>query len=176
MFKWTCLAVAALVAALLVWMINDLRLELRRSTETLNVQLPQLLDKTRKSAETLAELSGDIRQVRDLLGAGGPRDKTLVAYADSLLDRIQAGGGRIGLEKKVFGAGLKETQPAEEWVRDARKEALVLTMTAASREEVLRRLCKNKFGSNWFIQIGDAEPVTLLSWLEPQNAEPKSAP
>jgi hypothetical protein len=166
MFKWTCLAVAALVATVLVWMVNDLRLELRRSTDTLNAQLPQLLEKTRKSAETLAELSGDIRQMRDLLGAGSPRDKSLVAYADELLDRVQASGGRIGLEKKLFGSGLKGTHPADEWVRDARKEAAILTMTASSRQEVLTRLCKNKFGSDWFIQVGDAEPVTLLNWLE----------
>ena len=166
MFRWSCLGVAGLFAALLLWMVNDLRLELRRSTDTLNAQLPQLLEKTRKSAETLAELSSDIRQMRDLLGAGGPRDKSLVAYADELLDRVQASGGRIGLERKLFGSGLKGTQPAEEWVRDARKEAALLTMTASSRQEVLTRLCKNKFGSDWFIQIGDAEPVTLLNWLE----------
>lgn len=176
MFKWSCLAIAALFGGVLVWMVNDLRLELRRSTEALNAQLPQLLDKTRRSAETLAELSGDIRQMRDLLGAGSPRDKSLVAYADELLDRVQASGGRVGLEKKLFGDGLKGTQPAEEWVRDARKEAALLTMTAASREEILRRLCKNKFGSDWFIQIGDREPVTLESWLETSSAQPKTRP
>ena len=61
--------------------------------------------------------------------------------------------GGFRLEKKVMGSGLKEVMSAQEWVADARKEALWLTFRAKSRSEFLERLCENKFGSSWFIRF-----------------------
>jgi hypothetical protein len=192
MFKWVCLAVAVVFLALLIWLINDLRLELRRSsamvqtagqtinehlpaivdktrrtTDTLAEQLPEIVDKARTSTETLAELAEDIRQLKELAGLSTQaRDKNLVAYANSVLDSIEASGGMIGL-KKAFGAkGLKNPVPAREWVVGARKEAILLTILSNSKAEFGTRLTRNKFHSPWYIQIGEQEPLTLLDWLK----------
>ena len=196
MFKWTCLAVAVVFLAVLGWLVNDFRLEIRRSgqmvqaagqtinehlpaivdktkrtTDTLAEQLPEIVEKTRATTETLAELAEDIRQLKELAGVSAvARDKNLVAYATSVLDRIESSGGTIGL-KKAFGTkGLKNPVPAREWVVGARKEAVVLTILANSKSEFATRLTRNKFHSPWYIQIGDNEPMSLLDWLG--NARP----
>lgn len=167
-FKWASLVLALITIAALGWVVNDLRVEVKEISDTVNAHLAEIMVNTRETTETLAILAEDIRQLRDLAGAtaGTPRDRTLVAYADSLLDLIESTDAQIGLEKKVFGEGLKDTVPAREWAVDARKEALWLTFRVASREEFLERLCKNKFGSDWFIQIGDEEPLALIDWLQ----------
>ena len=168
MFKWICLALAIIVVAGFGWVINDLRVELKYSSKTVNDHLPEILANIKKSTDTLAMLSEDIKQLRDLagvVGEGTPRDRTLVAYADSILDLIETTDAQIGLEKKVMGSGLKSVMSAQEWVADARKEALWLTFRAKSRSELLQRLCENKFGSSWFIRFEGKEPVPLRDWL-----------
>jgi len=173
MFKWTCLTVAVLFLSLLGWMANDTRQEVRRSTQSVqasgdivNEHLPIIVEKTRITTETLAELSADLRQLKELAGvAGTARDQNLVAYADSALDQIEKSGGSIGLKKTLGGNGLKNTLPAKEWVVGARKEALLLTVLVKSKEELASRLMKNKFGSSWHIQFGDKDAVPLFNWL-----------
>jgi hypothetical protein len=181
MFKWVCLGVAVFFLAELSWMINDLRLQARHSGEvvkemggTINQHLPEIVEKTRTTAETLAELSEDLRQLKELAGvAHTVRDKNLVAYATSLLDAVEASGGQIGLKKTFGGSGLKNLVPAKEWVVSARKEALVLTILVRSKTELMTRLAKNKFGSHWYIQIGDREPMTLMDWLKANHPATK---
>jgi hypothetical protein len=191
MFKWVALALGALFLAVLAWMVNDARLEIRRSvqlledtTRTVNEHLPAILDKTRKTsdlaaehlpeimakarktADTLAELAEDIRQLKELAGATSTvRDQNLVAYADGVLKAVESSGGTIGLKKTLGGRGLKNPLPAREWASGARKEALFLTVVARSKKELVTRLGKNFLGAHWYIQVGDAEPVTLLDWL-----------
>jgi hypothetical protein len=192
MFKWACLGVAVVFLAVLTWLLNDLRQEIhqsaaivqtagqtinehlpaivdktRKTTDTLAEQLPEIVEKTRTSTETLAELAEDIRQLKELAGVSTQaRDKSLVAYANSVLDSIEASGGTIGL-KKAFGAkGLKNPVPAREWVVGARKEAVLLTILANSKVEFATRLTRNKFHSAWYIQMGEQEPVPLLDWLK----------
>jgi len=172
MFKWVCLGVAIVFLAALTWMINDLRLEVRRSAQTVqsvgqtvNEHLPEIVEKTRTTAETLAELAEDIRQLKELAGMSHtPRDQNLVAYANGVLNAIESSGGTIGLRKS--GGGLRNPLPAKEWAVGARKEALFLTVVAKSKKELLTRLAKNKFGSSWHIQVGDKEPMPLLEWLQ----------
>lgn len=192
MFKWLCLLTAIAFLAGLTWMINDVRLEIHRSSEllrttgtTVNEKLPtivekvqksadsisesapEIVEKIRKSSETLAELAEDIRQLKELMGvANTARDKSLVAYADSILDLIESSGGSVGLKKSFGGSGLKATLPAREWVVGARKEALFLTVVAKSKLELATRLSENKFGSSWYVQFRDKEPVSLLDWLK----------
>src|SRR5262245_59165225 len=151
MFKWCCLAVAIVFLAVVVWILNDVRLEVRRSSEivrssgqTVNEHLPAMVDKTKKATdtvaehlpemvekartttETLADLAADIRQLKQLAGiSSATRDKNLVAYADSVLDLLEASGGVIGLKKQLGGKGLKNTVPAAEWAAATRKEAVV---------------------------------------------------
>ena len=159
-------ALAACVAAALLWMLNDLRVQARRSTETINAKLPEILDKTRRSADTLAVLSEDIKKLRALAGATNDvRDPALVDYATAVLDKIESTDAVIGLMPKLIGSELKETQPAREWVVDARKEAVLLVFRAHSRDELLDRLCKNKFGSDWYLQPRGGQPVTLIEWV-----------
>ncbi len=175
MFKWVCLILAVLAVLGLGWVINDLRIELKQTSQTVNEHLGEILLNVKKSTETLAILSEDIKQLRDLAGvaSGTPRDRTLVAYADSILDFIESTDAQIGLEKKIIGSGLKSLMPAQEWVVDARKEALWLTFRAKSRNELLERLCKNKFGSSWFIEFEAKEPLPLLDWLKENHPETK---
>jgi hypothetical protein len=170
MLSWVSQGLGIVALALVVVLLFDLRGEFKRTGATVNQHLPEILAKTRTSTETLATLSEDIRQLRDLAGATGPRDATLAKYADDLLDRIErAEDARIGVEA-LIGKGLKDPQPARQWTAEARKEALYLTFRVAGREELLDRLTKNKFGSDWLIQQGDAPPVTLRQWLDAQPA------
>jgi hypothetical protein len=217
MFKWICLGVAVVFLSLVVWMINDIRLEVHRSTavvrttgESVNENLPAILEKSRqttnalsnnlpevvekvrkstdtisknlptmveridKTTEVLAELAEDIRQLKELAGVTTKeRDKSLVAYGISVLKKIETSGGIIGLKKKTFGSGLKNTKPAAEWAVGARKEALFLALLVKSKKEMLTRLAKNKFGSNWYIQFPDKDPVPLLDWLRENHPESK---
>ncbi len=199
MFKWVCLAVAVLFLTVLTWMVNDVRLEVRRSvqtirttSETLNEQLPVLVEKGRKTAdvidenlpaimdktqttmETFAELAEDIRQLKELAGLSTvARDKSLVAYADSVLRALEASGAGIGLKKTFGGSGLKNVVPAKEWVVGARKEAVVLTLLARSKKDLATRLSRNKFGSPWYVQTDDKPPVTMLDWLKANHAPSK---
>jgi hypothetical protein len=192
MFKWSCLVVVIVFLSAVGWMINDVRLEIRRSTElfrttgqTVNEQLPAVVEKVQTSADvisarlpeiveriskstaTLSELAEDIHQLKELAGvSNSARDKSLVAYADSVLDTIESANGTIGLKKTFGGSGLKNALPIKEWVVAARKEALYLTVVAKSKKELVTRLTENKFGSPWHIQPDGKESLTLSDWLQ----------
>jgi hypothetical protein len=198
MFKWTCLAVAVVFLALFAWLLNDVRVlirdssqivhttgqtvnqhlptivdKTRKTTDTLADHLPEIVEKTRTSTETLAGLAEDIRQLKELAGVSNTaRDKSLVAYADSVLDAIDSSGGTIGVTK-TFGKGLKSTLPAKEWVVAARKEALFLTAVTTSKKELMTRLSVTKFGFAWYIQFGEQEPVPLADWLKARHPATK---
>jgi hypothetical protein len=145
------------------------RLQLRHTSATINEKLPSILEKTERSAAALAELSEDVGQLRDLAGATGPRDATLAAYADSILDRIEASDLLIGTRSKLSGK-LDDPQAAKEWTAAARKEALWLTFRAKSKVELLKRLTETKFGSEWHVQRsgGDVNVTPLREWIEAQ--------
>ena len=163
--SWLYHALAIVAFVILIFLLNDLRREFHRTGETVNRHLPEILEKTRTSTETLARLSEDIRQLRDLAGATDARDTTLAKYADQLLDAIEAmPDARIGVEA-IIGSALKDARPAKEWTADARKEAVYLAFAASSRQELLERLTKNKFGRDWLIQEGDAPSMKLIDWL-----------
>jgi hypothetical protein len=196
MFKWLCLGVAVVFLSAVVWILDDMRREVRSSTqllsqtgetvnehlpviversrqttETVNENLPTIVEKTRVTTETLAELAADIRQLKELVGVtGGARETNLVAYANGVLRAIEESGGTIGLRKTLGGKGLKSTLPAREWAAGARKEALYLAVVSRSKAELVTRLCRNLFGSDWYIQVGKGEPVKLLDWLRANHA------
>ncbi len=194
MFRWACLGVTVVFLSVTGWMLNDMRLELRRSGQllrttgqTVNEHLPIIMERTRKATDNLAEnlpeiakrvrttmatvseLTDDVRQLRELLGLprGTSRDNTLAAYATGMLDTLERSGGVIGL-KKALAKGMKNPVPAKEWVVGARREAMLLVLLgrAKSKQEMLSRLSKNWLGSNWYIQIDDRDPVTVLDWLK----------
>ena len=216
MFRWVCLGVAVAFLASVLWMLNDIRVQVRLSgerirtaggsleenlpaivektrqtTETLSQNLPQviarvdkmtltlsenlpdLVDRAGKASEVVAELAEDIRQLKELAGVtSSVRDKSLVAYANSLLAAVESSGGTIGV-KKTLSKGLKNTRPAAEWVVGARKEALILTILVKSKKEMLTRLGKTKLGANWMIEFPDQEPMSLIDWLQRNHPESK---
>jgi hypothetical protein len=70
-FRWACLGVAVAFLAALLWMVNDMRVQVRRGSETVqragpalaklesasatvNDKLPAIVDRTQKTSETVA--------------------------------------------------------------------------------------------------------------------------
>lgn len=184
MFKWTCLSVAVVFGLLLVWMVNDMRLEIRKSVQTVNndlpeivaksrevtqivhVNLPELVERTKKTTETLATLSEDVQQLRKLAGwTTGPRDETLTSYAIDLLQFIEDSKGQIGA-KKLVGKGLDDPRPAREWARGAHREAMFdVLVRVRSKAELLERLGKTKLGRDWYMRI-DGKETPLIEWIK----------
>jgi ABC-type transporter Mla subunit MlaD len=208
MYKWLWLGVAVVSLGAALWMLNDIRLQVRQSSatiqdagltlqslkttsKTVNEKLPRIVERTNKTSdvvatqlprvveridsttETLAELSADVRQLKQLAGlTGKARDEGLTAYANSLLDKIAASGGAIG-NKKVVGSGLKNKRPAAEWVVGARREALFQLLLAKSKKEMLDRLAKTALGGHWYIELPGKEPMTLTDWAKENHPESK---
>lgn len=212
LFRWLCLGVAVAFLAGATWMLNDIRLQVRRSaevvkrsadnvnehlpavveksrvtSEVLSKNLPEVVERARKSSEIIAEhlpeivervdttteviadLAEDIKQLKELAGLGGTkRDENLVAYANGALKVIAASGGTIGA-KKVIGKGLKNTQPAEEWVAGKRKWAALTLLRVKSKKEVLAWLTKGAY-----IEFAGKEAVPLLDWLKEHHPETKA--
>jgi hypothetical protein len=173
-FKWSCLALAAGVCGALLYLLNDMRGELKRTNDTVNAHLPQILANANTATATLAAVSKDVNAFRDLAGlVDMPNDRSLVVYADSILDFLEAQPeGKVGLTK-VVGSGLKDVMTAAEWARDSRKEALWLTFRASTKKELLEKLAKNKFGSDWYFTAPGIEPIKLLDFLRNNHAESK---
>jgi hypothetical protein len=204
--------VAVVFLVIAGWMLNDIRLHVRRSaeivkqaggninehlpaivekskltTEVVSKNLPEVVDKVRKTTDTVAEslpdiveradrtsevvaeLADDIRQLKELAGIGSTkRDENLVAYSNSVFKAIAASGGTIG-EKKLVGKGLKNTQPAAEWVAGKRKWALYWMLRVKSKKEMLMRITRNTY-----IELPGKEPVPLLDWLQQNHPETKA--
>ncbi len=166
-FKWSCFGLAAIVCAVLLYLLDDTRKEIRRTNEAVNAHLPQILANVNVATATLADVSKDINAFRDLAGltGGGVQDRSLVVYADGILDFLeQQPQGQIGLSK-IVGKGLKDVITSAEWARDSRKEALWLTFRASTKKELLERLGKNKFGSDWYFTAPGIEPMPLIEFL-----------
>jgi hypothetical protein len=219
MFKWICLAVAVVFLSAALWMLNDIRLHVRRTaaviddagetinadlpvivsrtkttseavsknlpevvdrvragTESVSKSLPRVIDRVEKTSEVMAELAEDVRQLKELAGLSKtPRDKSVVAYAESVLQKIAASGGGIGT-KKTVGRGLKTTRPAAEWVEAERREAALMAVLGRTKKEMLRAIVKTKWGTDWYIQVPDQQPVKLLDWLRENHDETKALP
>lgn len=170
-FRWSCFALAAVAVAVLLWMVNDMRLEVKRTNAVVDKHLPAVLANVKTATETLANLSKDIESVRDLGGlTGSGGDRPLVQYADSVLDFLAAQPGKIG-RTKVIGQGLKDLVPASEWVAGARKEALYLSFRADSKDELLDRLGKTKFGEHWMYVPPSGDPVSVIELVKKQHPE-----
>ena len=170
MLRWACLALAAVATAALLWMVNDVRTQLKRSTQTVNENLPLIFAKTQRTTETLVALSEDLKQIRNLAGATDVvRDKRMAAFADGLLDAIRDSGGEIGLKPKLVGKDLKDVQPVGDWVNGARKEALWLLVRSKSKTDLLNKLCTNIYGSDWYIRFEGKEAVRLADWIATQG-------
>jgi hypothetical protein len=173
LFKWIALVVAAALGGVMLWMLNDMRVEVKRTNEVVGQRLPQILDNVEKGTATLARVSADIDAVRDLAGLTDVvGDRSLAVYADSVLDFLEKQTGQIGLEK-TFGSGMKDLIPVADWARAARKEGLWLTVRASTRAELLDRLAKNKFGSDWWFVPATGAPIKVIELLRTQHPPSK---
>lgn len=173
-FKWSCFGLAAAVCAVLLYLLNDVRGELQRTNAIVTAHLPQILANANTATTTLAAVSKDVNAFRDLAGlVDTPQDRSLVVYADSLLDFLEAQQtGQIGLTK-IVGTGLKDVISAPAWARDSRKEALWQTFRASTKTELLERLAKNKFGSDWYFTAPGIAPMKLADFLRNNHPESK---
>jgi hypothetical protein len=170
LFKWIALGIAAIGGAVVIWMVNDVRTELKRTNAIVTEQLPAILENAKQVGDTMARLAKDIDALRNLAGVGAARDKSLAVYADSIMDFLDKQPGQIGLEK-VIGKELKELVPVSEWVAAARKEALWLTFRANTKADLLDRLGKTKFGSPWMYAPPGGPPTTLIDLLKTKHSE-----
>lgn len=175
MFRWSCFGLAAIVLGILLWMLNDVRVEVKRTSVTVNEHLPHVLANLKTSTDAVAKLAEDFKNLRNLAGVGAAgasaRDGSLVAYADSMLDYLETQkGAKIGLDK-IVGSGLKDLEPIDDWLRGARKEALLLTFLVKSKKDVLDRLGKNKFGSKFYIAPASGEPMPLIDFVRKNHPD-----
>jgi hypothetical protein len=146
-------------------MLNDIRVTAKSS-------LLEIVEKSKVTATTLAEVSKDVKELRTLAGITGNRDKSFVVYANSLLEFIQTAGkgGRIGI-----GLKMKDALPVEEWVAGARKEAIVLVFVEKKKAAILKRLCQTALiHSEYYIQLPAETPQKLEDWLKANHPESKS--
>ena len=176
MFKWTCFISAMIVCGVLLWMVNDLRVQVRHSVDTVNRDLPQILDKTRDSTETIATLSRDINQLRELVvGTTVARDDNMIAYETEVLQLIESSNGKIGL-KKTLGTGLADPVPAKDWVTRERKAALWNLARSRSKADLLDRIGHSAVLNRvWYIDLGEKNVQPLIDWVKanhPGSQEP----
>jgi hypothetical protein len=122
--------------------------------------LPEIMDKTRKNAESLNQVAEDVQLLRAIAGADRPGDETLPGYVKSVLDYIEENGGRVGLFKNPLSKGLRDGQPAREWVKGRRQFALGLAVAPLTRNEFLNAFC-----GLWLIEDEKGEAVLLKKWL-----------
>jgi len=81
MFKWCCLAVAAVALVAFGWMINDTRLEIRRVSERVNQHLPQILEKAEQATRTANE------HLPPILEKTQQATKTVTEHLPTILER-----------------------------------------------------------------------------------------
>ena len=167
MFKWSCLGFAAIVCGALLWMINDLRTQVRQSVNTVNRDLPIILEKTRDSTETISTLSQDVKQLRELVvGDGSAREGNTVAYATEVLRLLENSGGKIGV-KKVVGTGLADPIPAREWVTRERTSSLWDLARSRSKADLLERIGHSAVLNRvWYIDTGEKDLIALADWVK----------
>ena len=153
-------------------MINDLRLHVRQSVDIVNRDLPQILEKSRYSSETLATLSSDLNQLRGLMvGDSVSREKNMIAYESEILKLIENSNGQIGV-KKTLGTGLADPIPAREWVTRERKGALWDQTRSRSKAELLNRIGRSAILNRvWYIDTGDKKLIPLIDWVKANHPE-----
>jgi hypothetical protein len=177
-FRWTCLLVVAAFLGGVLWMANDLRVEIKSTTEnvnqattTVNTRLPEIINKAEVGVDTFADLSADVDRLKQVIGLG--LEKTNARYSDHVklakkaFELIAQSGGTLSRDKDVgFG---KQSYPAEEWVIAQRSEIPVLAIIATSDEEFLYRMTRSTLlDKPWSIKLPNQSSVLLLDWLKEQ--------
>jgi len=197
MFKWTCLAVATAGLVAFLWMVNDMRLEVNRvgkmvekhlppilenaqdASVSVKERLPVILEETEKSVTTLAELTEDVRQFKELFGdmQDAKQNPKLAKHATSVLNLIDSQQeAAIGLEPTEEGGDVKSPVPAQQWVKSARRDARFLNLITRSPGELMERLTTSKSGAPLYIQLANEAPKKLLDWVMKHQPPAKDPP
>jgi hypothetical protein len=196
MFKWVALGIGCAFLGFLTWMVNDMRLQVHRTTDVVTETVSELRDDVRNVRQTLANIKQSVVNIKQTVSnikqtvsnikqtvsnikqtvAKIPlvrADEDLAAYASSVLSAIEQSGAQIGV-RAALGKGLKKPVPAKEWVVGARREAALLTRVSRSKMDVLAKLATNLFGSPWLMEFEGGERVPMLDWLK-KNHPPTKA-
>jgi hypothetical protein len=120
-FRWTCLGLAASFLAGVAWMLNDIRLQVRRSADlihesggTIQEHLPPIVEKTRQTTEVVSKnlplVVERVKQSTEIVGETLPEvidrvDRTTEVVAE-LADDIQQLKELAGLVSKKRDANL----------------------------------------------------------------------
>ncbi|MCP3980215.1 MAG: DUF948 domain-containing protein [bacterium] len=185
MFKWVCYVTSVVFGVAIVFLLASLSLRanqaLQQSNEaltTVNEELPEIVGETKQIAHTLGMLAEDVNGLKELAGVQ-PRDRSLVAYANAILDLVEretAGSAAFIGVPKTLGSGLKDVEPVAEFLVGARREATVLVFRAKSPQEVLHRLSHNWSGKPLMLREEPAGAVTLEEWIRGRHSASAKLP
>jgi hypothetical protein len=144
----------------------------RNATDALGEDIPAIVTRTRDVSETVSELAADLRKMKTALAhVKAERDPELVAYADSLLDFVGRTEAQVGARPLIgLGSGLQNPVPAKAWAASARNEATLATIIHRSKLAVLTAMTSNALGQPWFMQFGNKR-VLMLDWLKQNHPE-----
>ena len=167
MFKHICLLTAALFGVVIVYIVNDVRVDVKS-------KLAEIRDKTQTVADESKQAAESLRELRELLSGPNKSAKHgFMAYANEVLSMIEAQkDAKIGVGDK-----MRDALDAPVWTVNARKEAVLLAMWENTKEKMLHRLCRTAMlRSEFYMQQGGAQPRLLEAWIRENHAESGSLP
>ncbi len=193
MFKWACLGVATAFLGFVAWALNDMRVQVKRTLEPVQRDLPPILAETRKTTTAVSEeapgivqdarsatdalggLAGDVKRLRQALAkVKADRDPELVAYAASVIGAVAASGGTVSTKApSALASGLENPIPAKAWAATAQTNSHLDMLLSNSKLELLTRLTSNRIGSPFMIQVGRGRRVPMLDWLRQNHEDTK---
>lgn len=192
MFKWACLAAACIFAAIMIYLIVDLKQDVTRSIgsaetalvnanealSTVNGKLPTIVEEVKRGTETLSQVAEDIKLMKSVVGIekNDRGLRGLATYADEIqqvLVEFTDGKNAMILIEEVFGSDLKPVETAEEFLVGLNKEMVIILAVSKSKQEVLWRATRSGIPRRapYYVQIGDTDPL-LVSDVIRQNHEP----
>jgi hypothetical protein len=152
--------------------------------KTVNTDLPPLVKRSETALaqaelamDSLAELSSNFSQFRDLMGVvhAGSQNKPLFSYGTSILNFIgEQPKAVIGTKTPGPKPSLRHAVPAKEWASAAQKDAYFLSLAAKTKSDVLHGLARTRSAAPLFIQLGDQLPRLLGDWLQESHPDSKA--
>ena len=118
----------------------------------------------------LKELTTQVKELRELAGLQGGYQREAVRYASGVLAKIESLAGR-GVRVVTKGMGGK-SEPLEEWIIGARREALALVFMTKSKQAFLRELCQSlALNRPFHLRFATGEETPLADWLRANHPE-----
>ncbi|MGY8768013.1 MAG: hypothetical protein ACKVH8_06195 [Pirellulales bacterium] len=198
-FRWICFGTAVIFGMVLLVLIWDLKQnvnaslnqaqqtisEANEAIKVVNQKLPEIVDEVKKGTATLSSVAEDVELIKSVAGIQSGQDRgvrSLAIYADevqqTLIDQTADMEATILIEE-IFGSDLKEVESIDEFLVGLNREMVaVILPLAKSKQEVLYRICRSSPPRRkpFFIQLGDAEPVSLEEFLKKHHPESAALP